>query len=525
MRLTTCLIVLSLSSPAFAADWYVDAVNGSNANSGTSPAAAWKTITWAVAHSPQSGAQFVHVAPGLYDVALGESFPIVMRPDLRIFGDQGSALTIVAASGSGALFSLSSMSSGNGWAIGNSTRLVGLKLRNAGSGVSIYSDWNGVSPLLVDLVIEQMSIAGVEIFAGAYPCCGATTAYLERVRVTACARGVKASGEFVKPTMVECDFSNNIGPGFEVATGGSVELTLNRCRIDGNGGDGFALTVYNYGWLTGILSDCSISDNAGQGWNAPVISSLHSARNARFTRCTVAGNAVGMSAYRNPGAGISDTVELRDCIFYGNGDDLAFTFSVPYVPVVEGCDIGDGDYAGTNGNFSADPLFVNAAAADWRLQFGSPCADIALNVPPAGTLDLLGHARAVDGNLDTLERSDIGAFEHRPLELVSTAQLGSLVQWELWGPQGAPATLYWTRVAVAGSPTATPFGELDLVPSAAHVYRVMTAGASAPTVLQRSIPNAALLVGETFAFQALTDSAAAPNGKAYSNPVQFTVIP
>jgi hypothetical protein len=219
-----------------------------------------------------------------------------------------------------------------------------------------------------------------------------------------------------------------------------------------------------------------------------------------------------------------DTLKLRDCILHDNADDVAFTNYDPgYTPLVQGCEIGDGDFAGVNGNFAADPLFVDAAAGDWRLRFGSPCVDTAYNAPPTGTLDVAGRPRDVDGDLNTSELADRGAHEFRPLEIVGTAQLGTVLQWRLWGPPGNPCTLYWTRSDIASSPSSTPFGDLDLETALVRVFRVTTAGA--PTVLQRQIPNVSALVGQTFAFQSLTDNVAAPNGKAYSNAVQITIVP
>jgi hypothetical protein len=41
----------------------------------------------------------------------------------------------------------------------------------------------------------------------------------------------------------------------------------------------------------------------------------------------------------------------------------------------------------------------------------------------------------------------------------------------------------------------------------------------------RQIPNQAALVGRTFAFQALTDSPAAPLAKAFTNGVEVTFTP
>ncbi|MDD5594392.1 MAG: right-handed parallel beta-helix repeat-containing protein [Candidatus Margulisbacteria bacterium] len=67
--------VLFLTS-AYAATYYVDAVNGSDVTGTGSQAAPWRTLTNAVASTVAGDT--VNVLPGTYNVALGETFPIVI---------------------------------------------------------------------------------------------------------------------------------------------------------------------------------------------------------------------------------------------------------------------------------------------------------------------------------------------------------------------------------------------------------------------------------------------------------------
>jgi len=104
--------------------------------------------------------------------------------------------------------------------------------------------------------------------------------------------------------------------------------------------------------------------------------------------CTVAYNG-GQGIYRNSG-----TVSATNCILWGNGDDVVGAVALGY------SNIEDGDEAGTNGNFSADPLFEYG----YYLSPTSPCVD-------AGTgafwlVDALYTTRA-DGQSDT-GRVDLG---------------------------------------------------------------------------------------------------------------------
>ncbi|MFI5028165.1 MAG: hypothetical protein ACHQCF_04185 [Solirubrobacterales bacterium] len=69
---------------------------------------------------------------------------------------------------------------------------------------------------------------------------------------------------------------------------------------------------------------------------------------------------------------------------------------------------------GTNGNQTAAPLFVNAAAGDFHEVAGSPTIDGGLADSQTGSLDLDGHVRAQPGCLGAASVPDIGAYEISP---------------------------------------------------------------------------------------------------------------
>ena len=67
-------------------DYFVNVATGSNSGSGTSAAAPWKTITYAISKVPAAGG-ILNVAPGTYDAAAGEVFPLEPRSNQTLLGD------------------------------------------------------------------------------------------------------------------------------------------------------------------------------------------------------------------------------------------------------------------------------------------------------------------------------------------------------------------------------------------------------------------------------------------------------
>jgi hypothetical protein len=124
----------------------------------------------------------------------------------------------------------------------------------------------------------------------------------------------------------------------------------------------------------------------------------------------VADNAV-MGAY----LGGIGPLSLTNAIFWNNGDDLSVEPGTPITVVC--CDIGDGDYAGSNGNFSVDPLFDTTSGDGYELSDMSWCIDAGTS-DGAPSADLLGVPRRdilSVPNVGTGDRPwyDVGAYEYR----------------------------------------------------------------------------------------------------------------
>jgi hypothetical protein len=75
------------------------------------------------------------------------------------------------------------------------------------------------------------------------------------------------------------------------------------------------------------------------------------------------------------------------------------------------------------GNISADPLFVNAAAGDFRLRPDSPCIDAGTNGLALLATDIQGLPRVMDGNDDGIVTVDMGAYEFNPYRFEPALEL------------------------------------------------------------------------------------------------------
>ena len=107
--------LIFFAANAFATDYYVDD-DGDNGNGGTSAVDAWKTITYALTgDNIPAGTHTLHVAAGTYDEDNGETFPLAIKDNLTIQGDDVDTCIVDGpgtdglGSGNGSIFKISSL--------------------------------------------------------------------------------------------------------------------------------------------------------------------------------------------------------------------------------------------------------------------------------------------------------------------------------------------------------------------------------------------------------------------------------
>ena len=260
------------------------------------------------------------------------------------------------------------------------------------------------------------------------------------------------------PILFNCSFISNTasagGAIYNNAIDGTSSPILTNCSFEGNSSGGLGGAIYNNG-INGTssptITNSSFEGNsASNGGGAILNFSQHGTSSPTITNCSFEGNSTsnkggaiynrgndtgissptitncsfeGNSASHGGGAIYNEELfqddvnpTLTNCILWNNGDEIVnggnTTTTLNYSIIDDGTIGGPVNLpAGVSGNnnIDSDPLFVDAANGNLRLQTSSPAIDAANNsvFPMDITTDLDANPRFVNTTID------MGAYENQ----------------------------------------------------------------------------------------------------------------
>jgi len=329
---------------ATATDWYVDAVNGSDATGDGSEESPWKSITVALDNTTgtEEDPAVLHIAPGTYSPSsTGESFPLrTSGEEFYSFIGAGCEQSIIDAQQTKDVFRCS----------GDYSQFKGLTLTGGaapGGYGSVITVWDG------DADIERCVIT-------------ANTGYY--------AVSFGDLGSWGNLAITDSVITDNHGP---------------------EDGGGALRTDFSYVQI----KNCLVANNSREDGSKGGGLYLGSPSQTTVVNCSIVGNQP-QGVYQ----ALNASTDIVNTIIWNNGDDIwAHSESDP--PTLSHCDISDGDGAGSDGNISEEPLFVTGPQGDNYLSHyetegeDSPCIDAGDR--PSADLGLDDYTTCTDGRPDT----------------------------------------------------------------------------------------------------------------------------
>jgi uncharacterized repeat protein (TIGR01451 family) len=416
-----------ITQPAY----FVDALEGSDLIGNGSPSAPWQTVSHGLGQVIGPDAE-IHVAPGSYDVALGESFPIVMEPGVRLVGS-GSDNTVLHGDGATHVVHFP----GTAYYT-QTTVLRGFMITNGDDGVRLDGRLGTPSTPVIEDNWITANLDGIENHA------------VNDQRIAAIIRNNRINnntfnglylysgnnGTFITSQIIDNEITNNGLEGIYCHARGAgsypdpdnshCNVTISGNLIAFNVANGFRCRTYYAGECKALVIANHFIGNGGWGVGRSHSGSYLMTNITTFVNNVFAGNSSGGALFINgdrpvfvnntvvangPYGVRSGTPTIVNSIVWGHADDL--NVAAQYVSY---SNIGDGEYGGTNNNISEDPLFVDPSQYDFHIGASSPMIDAgnsgAANLP---MYDFEGDVR-IHGSA-----VDIGADEYVPFAFLVAA--------------------------------------------------------------------------------------------------------